>query len=1394
MLSQNINPATKLTQSKNSNYIKYDASLALAENRIVSLHDMTSSAANNIKTGYNGTPLIDTVYNFAQKFPKLKYIDPMIIADAVVAEARTLVFNPVIFNLVAEYYVNKLDTNMHNIYTNAPAFFTTHFLEDPIGFEIYQKYYYLICFIKLISDKLTDEQFQASYNLSDINAWVNSRRDPNIDYIIIGPTENTVFDINYEEHYAALISSSTRMSDIVRYQQLTTAQTTSKDVLGIMQFLQHNPNVYYKNPDEAKKYTVNIDSARDVIMSIDANKNLIFDCGYVDFGDTREQDVAAKMDDIDITVKPAEVESRIATKKMERIFQQYSRIRIAECVVHDHVFITSLDIFPKVFIVFQGVSCGERNIYNTVTNNDLKIGGHFKRTNRGYEFIQDTDAVTYKSSKTRVSMFRIFISIDPSTTNVIIPSETPISFHKTNIYQHPYAVNEYKTVSDDQYMVRLPVQQRSIWHEDENATDVYMIQKLIEAGVQNASEVYYKAVNEHRLQSLLMDKHITYERKYNVQTIPTPMDIAYIDTKTGTINGRGFDIDVNGDIVFTDTPNVNYIKYQHDDNDLCLLNLMKYNGQINNIDKGTFLYSERLGMIQNLGFTLTNYSEDINFRFDTEYKYLNQNSKPMRSTGANTYTFVSDSKASGSYGSSDLLDAYIIHYHDEHAIQKNKYTLVLEHKNKSVKYNGIADANVRMDEYCSDITAHTHSSSNKHDETPVQPNQKHNLYYSVPEIDPTCKLLALEFTNSSNLHDRIRFALPIPLRHKVVDETDNTKYTEYYSGLKYGMNFVNNISKAYYSYYKESISYIFKSTMFYAQAVVSNGVMTLTISNIFNDTITVAANDNSCQIQSIDISSNDDSITLKPPCTKYMSINENGYKCTIDYSYADNNKNKKILIITIRNDSSTSKNYEQICIYTTANVTLGTLFDVHFDSSDDNHSHNVDESEFLIRSYADDQNDIHLTSSTMSPDDILFYKLIGNLMKRDIAYSDIVDETRSNMYNAYSIPNAHVIDKYWTKNDYINSVIHVTLPYQQPFIDVPYSENGLDIDGMNNDIDLYSIDDNDNYINITDIYNINKSRIAIKTSNGFKRSSYDHVYTYQRSLEICSWPKTDDEEITNDAVHIFALTNGKSVATIFEIQITCDVYEGCIKTLTLYKYVVTRTETVKVLVGVIKHDHTKCDIIGHTTDAKYIEHGRYIDSNVPIMIDNNEIVIDYNVDKLNSSILVKQVIVSHIIDEMYEYRYNQLNSTVQYRWVDHMIYSNRLETLPKCNKFMLKLDFTKYSIHQYVRYVENSFVLPKRVDNNDNYITIVDKKNTNITTELVNVYNNHWVDKNSIDSLNIGKMIEPYADYMIESIDSNLIMIGNMEKARHLSDIAVTSDKVYVIPKSTKFAITLEFT
>jgi hypothetical protein len=448
------------------NHIKYEHS-ELNKEYIYALdkQDKMTEAGFQISS-FDGYTIKNTVKNFAED-PRFNFKSVDFLYDDLISAARSLPRSLTISQLVNNYYLSKFMINLNRIYYNSPAFFVNNLQKDPAKFEVYQKYYYLLCFIHYVSYIADIKQLEKLPEYTQIRDWILPRRDGNIPYILEGPTNNVALNINFEEHYTILLSGTSNMSEIVSYLQLSTQQNINIDTSNILQTLRTNPNVYDKNPDYARAYTLSFDSKDGLKVTIDDNNNLLFDCSYVNIGSVKDVNYA-RYNELPSTMESNAENSRITINKINDLFNLYSRITITKCSFAESAYISSLDMFSPLFLIFQGVLCNERNIYSVTGGVDyLKFAGQCVYENGLYNFVPRVSDITYRPNNTRVTNFIPYLTNNIHGENSLIPNEFtatvlsssfynwPISYEYTNTQLKLPDTSYYNTPYDDLALYRI---------------------------------------------------------------------------------------------------------------------------------------------------------------------------------------------------------------------------------------------------------------------------------------------------------------------------------------------------------------------------------------------------------------------------------------------------------------------------------------------------------------------------------------------------------------------------------------------------------------------------------------------------------------------------------------------------------------------------------------------------------------------------------------------------------------------------------------------------------------------------------------------------------------------------------------------------------------------------
>ena len=391
----------------------------------------------------------DEFYRVVTKF---KFSDLNILYANIVNEARVLRYSEMLMVYINEYFNLHFMTCLYNHYKYAPSFFNALF---PVNIELiplknknihlsFQKYYYMICLIQYVNEFKEDDKMRSLPVdiYENIINWATTRYDPNIKYQIEGPKKNQLVTFDFAKHYETLISINNTNADILNYNKLVKLQNINDNAYALLQFLTRMDNAYVKLPDIAREYVVSIDTIslyEKEIVDNNGSKDLIFDLAYIDFGDTINDATSSRMEDIDLKETKDITTTRLNIKKLEKIFNNYSRMKIVKMIVNKNTYKTDLSQLGKVFVVFDGVHCGERTIV-TGKDSSLSVPGYFiKNQNGDFEFQPYFEYTSYIRDRTRIMSCRMYLTTDKShnISNRISPYIIKSNVNRTKIYNVP---------------------------------------------------------------------------------------------------------------------------------------------------------------------------------------------------------------------------------------------------------------------------------------------------------------------------------------------------------------------------------------------------------------------------------------------------------------------------------------------------------------------------------------------------------------------------------------------------------------------------------------------------------------------------------------------------------------------------------------------------------------------------------------------------------------------------------------------------------------------------------------------------------------------------------------------------------------------------------------------
>ena len=472
----------------------------------------------------------DEFYNIVSQYI---FLDLNVIYSAITQEARVLDKNEIFETYINSYYNERFMTCLNNYYKHSPSFFKTLFPDkaDNVNnrniHQSFQKYYYLLCIIQYVNDNYTDEKMTNLplnfYN--NIVNWCKTRNDPNIIYQLNGPSKNQVITFDFAKHYHSLISVQNTTQDINDYNKLVRLQNMDNGLVQLFDFLKNMPNVYTKNPNFANQYVLHINTYDIKDKFVDVDGKLVYDLAHVDFGDTTNDTTRAHIDEIDKLKTKDITLSKLNIKKLEKIFNMYSRLKVESLVVDKRTYITDLTKYNAVYLVFEGVQCSDRTVGSNknIAYGDLAIPGKFIVNDNGdYEFKTFTEYTTYRPERTRVKKCQLYLTTD--NNNIIVPYEISLGVSKDDLYNIPLKIVDYNPDNVDYNRVNKNKQFPDIIFNNDNK---------------------FKANNDTIYDEFITDKNInkTYNGCYLIATYDLVNDdikqtkILYLyDNDTKTIN------------------------------------------------------------------------------------------------------------------------------------------------------------------------------------------------------------------------------------------------------------------------------------------------------------------------------------------------------------------------------------------------------------------------------------------------------------------------------------------------------------------------------------------------------------------------------------------------------------------------------------------------------------------------------------------------------------------------------------------------------------------------------------------------------------------------------------------------------------------------------------------
>ena len=326
----------KLSSNLTPNNVYYKtSSFSLKKNQFQQI-DLESTFLNSQETKIKSLSY-DDMEEFDNFLKKHNFIKTRYLYERVIKDSRVLQKDDILELRIQEYYNEVMYNNFYNLYVNSPAFFSKLFTIDN-KYKQYQLYIYCLCFIKYILTNHNTSDFQDLKHHEQYYSWVLNKNDPNIDSILEGPKTSTNIVFDFIKHYNSIMNPENVEGDITEYLQLATQQQISKELIKMHEYIENVPNVFDKVPDQARQYSIILDSMNVSNKYIDNDNNFIIDLENEDFGDVSDENIPAKFEDIDKIKERQTYSSRLTIKKLQELLNIYDRIKVENFTVPKNVY------------------------------------------------------------------------------------------------------------------------------------------------------------------------------------------------------------------------------------------------------------------------------------------------------------------------------------------------------------------------------------------------------------------------------------------------------------------------------------------------------------------------------------------------------------------------------------------------------------------------------------------------------------------------------------------------------------------------------------------------------------------------------------------------------------------------------------------------------------------------------------------------------------------------------------------------------------------------------------------------------------------------------------------------------------------------------------------------
>ena len=354
---------------------------------------------------------------------RYSFLSNKFIYKKVIDDARVIPDDIVIKNRMDEYFSPRFYKNLQRLYQNAPLYFEYLFSKEAVSEQRhrqYSVYIYTLCLIEYIMKHHTSNDFQLIKGHELYYEWALPKYSEQISYIIKGPlSKSSSIKIDFKKHYATIMNPANTEGEIIPFLQLASLQNLDAKLTALNHFLSIMPNPYDKLADHARTYNLIMSALKMKYYNESTlNNTIVIDVRGADFGNADEAIIQTPTLGT-VVSSTANISSRLSLHKLQELFNEYTRIRVANLEIDYELYKIPLNFYTQVDLCLQGIEVASRSVSivdnkNNANNNGVIIPGNFTydSSKKIYTFHPKVDIITYDSRKVRVTDARFFLTHD----------------------------------------------------------------------------------------------------------------------------------------------------------------------------------------------------------------------------------------------------------------------------------------------------------------------------------------------------------------------------------------------------------------------------------------------------------------------------------------------------------------------------------------------------------------------------------------------------------------------------------------------------------------------------------------------------------------------------------------------------------------------------------------------------------------------------------------------------------------------------------------------------------------------------------------------------------------------------------------------------------------------